>query len=483
MPTPSDFQDIAAAGQQEQGGGASPTQEAELHQALGGMRDFQARLVTQNKMAEDPMQGVSEMKINNKTGEMTAKFHKDTLESLIRDHKQLNEIRGSFHQEAERLKAQEEKVRSQSPWITLATTLSSHMAQQRNMPGWVQAAGGAAAELNPSADKIRDKRLGVLSEEAQLAERGAGLDMEQERMDRDTHKEERLTAKNAMDERAKFQTESVNAAMRGEGDPAATTALGVKTGVLLPEQAEAFRKNLEGIQKSYTEKQDKATKVKMETELRAAARDEEKQLRVFKQQDKIVAARMAATEAATEKKAALAEKKGEAKKAELKDFETKELEQYVAADKALDEVEKLLKTDDAKKYMGYASGTLARIGAKYAPNTVDPNGVIAGIDSKLKLQTAQAIKSTGAGARGFGPMERPFFEGLAEGITRTPAQNQHIIDVWREYLDQGRKGVLANHTDETLKKYPKMFGSRMGGGGETAKRFVFNQSTGKIEEQ
>lgn len=435
--------------------------------AMDGLRDFGARAGMASKMAQDPLAGATITKKPDGTIDFKG-LSQDAVADIRRELGQLNEIRGSFAAEADRLRQQEEKLRTPGGKImSLLTNLSANLSQQRDMPGWVQGLGQTAAQMNPTADALRSRRLGLLKEEAGLAERSSDVSARGAQLGMEQTREQRLTKESALRQQASFQSEHVSAAIRGEGDPAATTKLGVEMGVIPPEQAEAFQQNLEALKKSYFEKKDAADRATfdraLKLEMAKAGVAVEKQTALFNQQDKLLDKRLAVMSAMTDKKAAAAEAKGKTKEASLKDFEVKELEQYVSADKALDEVEALLKTKEAQKVMGPYSGRMAKLGAKMAPSWADPQGVIKGIDSKLRLQTAQAIKSTGAGARGFGPMERPFFEGLAEGITNTPAQNQKIIDTWREYLDQGRKGILANHTDETLQKYPKMFGSRIAG--------------------
>ena len=448
-------------GQQLQGALPAPqlAGQGETDRALANMRDMQSRLAVQHQQNEQVLPPSSAK--FNKDGTVDLKgLPMQTYEAYNRDRQQLNEIRGAFHQQAEHLAAQEQQARNQPPWVQLATALSANIAQAKNMPGWVQALGKTAAELNPRPEQIAARRLGVLGEEAKLAERAGGMELEVAR-------EARLSQESVLRERTAFEKENVGAVIRGEGDPAGTTALAVQRGFVKPEQADAYQKHLEAMQASYGEKKDADEKRtvtrQIQLELVKAGVASQKRQEDFVQQDKIVGARIAATAAENDKKLAAAAAKGAAKKTELEQFEVKELEQYAAADKALDEVEALLKTKKAQEIMGPISGTTARITAKWMPKLADPDGAIAGMDSKLKLQTAQAIKSTGAGARGFGPQERPFFEGLAEGLTRSPEQNQKIIDTWRQYLDQSRRGVLVNHTDETLQKYPKMFGSRLAG--------------------
>jgi hypothetical protein len=148
-----------------------PRYGTELQKALSDMKEFQASKVVADKAAQDPIAAVDSMQIN-KNGQMKATFHKDVFEALMRDQKELQQIRGSFHQEAERLRMQEQALRNQSPWIQLATALSANLAQGKHMPDWVQGLGRTAAQLNPRPEEIQARRLGVLGEEANLVQHG-----------------------------------------------------------------------------------------------------------------------------------------------------------------------------------------------------------------------------------------------------------------------------------------------------------------------
>jgi hypothetical protein len=173
----SDFQQIAA---NPPGGPQQPDPRfgEELQRAIGGMKEFQTNIVAQNKIQQDPLAGVQSASMNYQTGEMTWKVHKDVVEGLMQDHQELNQIRGAFAQEAQRLKIQEDAARQQ-PWVQLATALSANIAQQPNMPGFVKALGATAAQLNPTADQLGARRMGVLNQQAQMAEKSAALDVAQ----------------------------------------------------------------------------------------------------------------------------------------------------------------------------------------------------------------------------------------------------------------------------------------------------------------
>lgn len=288
-PSPFAFSRISPPGMELGDAQSAPNIESgdippELKKALDGMRDFQSRAMVANKAAENPIAGVSEMKINNQTGEMSAKFHKDTFEALMRDHQELNQIRGSFHQEAERLKAQEARVRNQSPWITLATTLSANMAQQKNMPGWVQATGRTAAQLNPSADEIRNQRLGVMGEEAKLAERDMGFEMQREQMDREAGKEQRLAETAHATQSAKAFHELSVAAQKGELTDASLTSQVLQDAGHPKDHADAQAKLLVGVskeKKSLIDAAAAATDKKTQDALTARAVESDKRMGVM----------------------------------------------------------------------------------------------------------------------------------------------------------------------------------------------------------
>jgi hypothetical protein len=158
-----------------------PGQE-ELAAALGNMRDFQARLSTTMaaqavpspaesiSMTTDPTTGQKKVKV-----ETTQENYQATIDSAMKYHQMLGGYAQQLDQIQGRLKAQEENLRAQPPWVQLATALSANLAQAKDMPGWVQGLGATAAQLNPNPDQIEMKRAGLLKEQADLAEKGARI--------------------------------------------------------------------------------------------------------------------------------------------------------------------------------------------------------------------------------------------------------------------------------------------------------------------
>ena len=145
------------------------------------LRDIGARLAVQNEMSKAP-QPAEETRIKkNKDGseDVWTKTSRQNYENTIQGAMNYQHALGGYAQRMEQIEqhlaAQEQQARNQPPWVQLATALSANIAQAKNMPGWVQALGKTAADLNPRPDQIAQRRLGVLGEEAQLAEAGARM--------------------------------------------------------------------------------------------------------------------------------------------------------------------------------------------------------------------------------------------------------------------------------------------------------------------
>ena len=81
-------------------------------------------------------------------------------QTLIQNSKELQGIKQSFMAEATQLKQREQSLRDR-PLMNVLTNLAGNMAQQKDMPGWVQAAGRTNLALNPTPDALRMQRAGV----------------------------------------------------------------------------------------------------------------------------------------------------------------------------------------------------------------------------------------------------------------------------------------------------------------------------------
>lgn len=154
-----------------------------LKSQLDRLRDTQSRLAVTQAAAQVPATPtVQTVKTDPKTGQRTWKgeMPAEAAESIFRNSQNYQQTLGhmaaSMSQMEQQLAAREQQARNQPAWVQLATALSANLASQKDMPGWVRGLGQTAAQLNPSADQLRNERMGVLGQEAQLAEAGARIE-------------------------------------------------------------------------------------------------------------------------------------------------------------------------------------------------------------------------------------------------------------------------------------------------------------------
>lgn len=195
---PSDFQQLAAMGPAGSGDGTEPSYDPrfgqELQQAMAQTPQMQAfrELGAQSKVNADLMklpQPAEEMsmKTDPKTGQRnvtvktTEQNFQNTMDSATKYHQVLAGFVQQSQQAEMRLRMQEEQARNQSPWIQLATALAANMAQAKDLPGWVQAAGRTSAQLNPRPEELAARRMAVIEQGAGMAEKGVALDIAQMR--------------------------------------------------------------------------------------------------------------------------------------------------------------------------------------------------------------------------------------------------------------------------------------------------------------
>lgn len=466
-------QELARAFQPQQGPSPErlPGQE-ELQTALANMRDFQSRLVVQNQQNEQ-IKPPATIKVNTSDGTLDlGKVPIETYQAFMRDRQQLDEIRGAFHQEATRLQNQENQVRQQ-PWAQLATALSANLANQPDMPGWVRGLGQTAAQLNPTADQLAARKLGVLGEEARITERMGGLDIaaatrEQALQDRKMAIEAKAEA-----DRTNLEKDVSHIARTvGQFDPQSYVKEMVAKGMPIS-QATASAERLDQVAKATAARIEKEDAVKAAKEAFAEKKFYDSLAANAANVDKQIAASDRRTEAML-KRGETQDAAKAAKEMEPSPVLKKQLADLNSADTALDEIEKLLKDPANQAIMGPVAGRMASAGAATVPGLADPAGRVAMLKQKLMLQTAQAIKATGAGARGFGPQERPYFEQLSEGINRTPEQNMRIIEGWRQFLDQERRGAQVANPDVVKNpKYASVWGKRLSPQPEAAQEDVW----------
>jgi hypothetical protein len=125
-----------------------------------------------------------------------------------------------------------------------------------------------------------------------------------------------------------------------------------------------------------------------------------------------------------------------------------------SASGALDEVEQMLNDPKNKDLIGPFAG---RINAMNPLRSADSQA----LQTQFGLSVARAIAALKAGARGFGPQERPFFEQLSEMTKHTIPQNLAILGRWRSYIANERQTLMDQAKAQGID--PATFAPQMGG--------------------
>jgi len=325
---------------------------------------------------------------------------------------------GAMQQRADFLQQQEQRTR-QNPILNVLAQLSGNLAAgDKRLPPIVQALGRTSLGLNPGANELARERVDL---EGRIA----------------TQTEADLRALQS----GQIQMAQLALAERGEERRAREEERRVAADKARMEH----ETRLEQLRAQQIESQERVAASKEASAERRQAEHDRTLLQAAEVRENAMWNRTQAQLAAAEAKA-----RGQTMKlpATLPD----KLANLTAAEKALDDMEAGMKKYSA--YMGPMAGRTLEPAAAYLKRDVSK------FFDKMQLQVAQAIKSTGAGARGFGPMERGFFQQLAESKNHSAQQNLGIIDAWRDYIKQNRAAYLDTYEGLRDPKWKRAFGKQ-----------------------
>jgi hypothetical protein len=446
------------------GGGGQPSpEEQNAGAAVAATGSYLEKTAANVKNQADADQVESTYNAKTHTWSLDNVPH-DALQTILQNAKQFGHITQIYQQQIERNQQQQEQLR-QHPFANALAQIAANVGAASKDP-LVRGLGGAAQALNPTMGQLQGQGM-ELMKGAEGASAGQSRALESMMAHQETaqyHKDQ-LESKR-MDDRGRIERDAGISARRGDFDKDSYVKELIASGES-PERAVAAGDRLEKTSQEAAKQRDVAA-AQRQKDLDTKEANFQKSLDARSENtDKMIAAAAARADAAAARGEAKDAKK-EAKKKDPGPVPRKQLSDLGGADNALDEIEKILKDPANHELMGPYAGRARELGAKMAPGITDPEGKIKGLIGKLGLQTAQAIKATGAGARGFGPQERPYFEKLAEGIHNTPEQNLQILNNWRHFLDQERKGIQAANPDvDWTGKYAPALGKRLGGPTQT----------------
>ena len=437
----SDFDTIAA----NPPGGEQPDPRfgQELQQSLGNMRDFQSRLATQNAASEVPPQPTKVTTKTSPDGKKTVAIEGDA--SLAEYYGKA----GQFYQQAlggfakqlsqiEQQTAMREQQAREHPWAQLATALSANLAQQKDMPGWVRGLGQTAAQLNPTADQLRNQRLGMIQQETSLAEKGAGLSIAEARTNQASVME-RQRAEQARSRDLLTVERDAGIAARKEGS--FDKDLYIKQRLAMgdsPETAMASAQRLEGV--ANDQKLLMAQKEKDAVTRDAAKRQDEidKEIRMQDFFWKKNAAAEKLKEARDLAKEAAAAKKDAEKRQSLGAVTEAKVEDILTAKRSTNKMLEIFDpntTNPDYKHFQDIVGPLRGRETDMQKWLGTLNEKDAQLVAKINLQFANAVKTLGAGSYGYRISERGFLQSFTEALKNGAAQNYGNLKAWSEFYN------------------------------------------------
>lgn len=381
------------------------------------------------------------------TNDMADFLHKQLMEGAqLKSH--VSQIEQVLQGELQKVEMRESAY-NRSPILGALANIAGNLAQQRNLPGFVQALGRSSVELNPTPSMLTGQKLSILGEldKAQRASREEerqtftqGIQtlsaVRQMQVAEETARRDQNTAT------AKMMSDFSTAAKNREFDPESAKQVAISV-LNDPDKANALVKHFAQQQAKAEINEQMRQQIKDKDELRKF----DQQLRLTTEREDASLRKMMMMQSMRDQSL---EKKQTAKDMELPKTLPDKLQALDAAEKSLDNVEEVI-----KKYgglMGAVSGrTVAPIAGYFAKD-------VSKAETNLKLEVAQAIKATGAGARGFGPMERGFFEKLATGFHKSAQENLGVVEAWRQYLRQQRSGYVDAYKGLSDPKFVPVFG-------------------------
>jgi len=390
--------------------------------------------------------------IEHKDGKQKAVYDMDmeTSKEFQSQLKQLDAIKTSYNDEVNRISQKEAQTRAH-PIASILANVASAFAQNPKNPGWVQSLGKFAAAENPTADALMREKMQVQGGIAGLLKEQAGITGAMVGEQREQRLTQMATAKATLgekqiDERKRqtlvlLQRDLASKAAEGKypGDSAQMLELyGADR-----ELAHSMDQYLQGVNQKAIELQ-KAKQVavteKQKTDIQGKI-DLQKNKQSGDMQ-KLVKSHENALDLQNKKISQTTTKLGAAGGVKpLPEVTRKQMASLDSASHALDEVEKILNKDSAS--LGIVGGLSG--GGRIREMT---DADFAGDVNTIRIQVANAIKATGAGARGFGPQERGFFQSISENpFSKTVQQNLGVVKAWRSFIQRELSSIMTSHPE------------------------------------
>jgi hypothetical protein len=370
------------------------------------------------------------------------------LNEMVSAAGKFRQIEGVYEQQRMQKEAEIAKARAH-PWANTLATIAGSLAANDPNP-ITRGLGEAAIRLNPQPAQLEAERNQALRGEQEAVGNEvktygdlASYYQSWSREQREERKQAQTDAEKALSDKREAVKEGVRMVGTNAFDRSGWLQLAEMSGIPKPER-EAMATSFEAGAKNRADRD--AAKETAKDDRQRALIDAS-----FTRQQKQIDAEFAMIRERADLK-----EKGDAKK--LVEHDAKEIEKarpklvsLSAADNALDRIDAII-----KKYggvMGVMAGRTVggRPGAYFDAD-------LAKARTDMDREVAQAIQAMGAGARGFGPQERDYFQKIAPRFTKSAEENLGSINSMRNFIRQNRGAYRDVYQALDDPKYASLFG-------------------------
>lgn len=400
-------------------------------------------------------------KMRNGVATSTVELPTPAFNSFVQDISQFRQLQVGFNAEAQRqadLLSRRAELAGRNPLINLLGTFATNVAQGEGMPPLVQALGRTAAQLNPTAESLRNEALKLRATQLGMAERGLGpqeqaaqLEMEQKKIEMGAVNQDWARHKAAIDS-VMQRMEAVAKTGTPPSPEVFARIFADEVPLMRSMTPEAFQKLtqnqykvLEDTAKAVRDQEGReaATRVKVAGEQAAARLPYQIDLAKERQNARVAAAGGIAN---VQLKKALELKTRGAEVETLQQF-AKLPEKDRSDLSALSELADVIDKMEREYASGVLKGTTGRIAGlwtKGAPNSLQSEQAqVARHLFQVELQ--KVIQFANAGVRGWSPGEVENLKRLGLSETNTVEANRAIMKEMRERIAKQQLDIVATH--------------------------------------
>lgn len=387
----------------------------------------------------------------------------------------------SYSQEANRLQTREQGVRDQ-PLLSALATIAGNLAQNDpTLPGWVRGLGAASRQLNPTADELSQRRLGVLGAQADMANRAtvpvvemarfrsdainqglaaARLDLDERRVAAEEGRLEHQVAKEQRERALKFKREAMQLAADQKIDPEALVNLGVQGEYISPEDAEVELANLVGIRDAAGALDDAKERRRFTEDMRKFRLQSDLQERRLAASMTELDRRLTAMDDIADKRLQATLGKQAMTREKLGPVESRDLRGFKSALDAMKSAKEIINSPDAKKYLGGIGGAMLGNRSKWSPllrqhyfRNPQERDRAEELYTTVNTQILSAMSAVKASFAKTSEKETEMINAVTPQVTHDVGQMNKVLDYWISRANLEVKNLVSANPDVKWSKY------------------------------